>query len=156
MDKEEKRQLVIAGHKKIQLYIYSLQSAELAHEGQIDKSGVPYIFHPIAVSQSFEIGSKRSTVALLHDTVEDTDMDLAVIQHYFGKDIAGAVDAITHRKGESYMDYLARVKANPIALDVKFADIAHNTSEERLSKLDQKTQDRLRKKYKKALDFLRE
>ena len=151
-----KKEIAKAAFKQIDLYINVLQNARLVHEGQIDKSGKAYIFHPIAVSQKFEMGSKESIVALFHDTVEDGDMTIATIQHFWGKEIADAVDAITHRKGEDYMDYLARVKQNPLALAVKFADIEHNTSQERMEKLPEKTQKYLHKKYQKALAFLRD
>jgi (p)ppGpp synthase/HD superfamily hydrolase len=136
--------------------------AAAAHEGQTDKLGRPYILHPIAVMDSFEpwrgagedIREQLQTVAILHDVVEDTMITVERIAELFGKRIAQAVYAITKRSGETYMQYLERVKADTLALAVKVHDIKHNTSPERLRHLDKSTREYLTAKYKRALDFL--
>jgi hypothetical protein len=94
---------------------------------------------------------KEKIVAVLHDVVEDTPVGLDVIQRLFGDEIADAVDAISHRKGEPRSEYYARVKANPIALVVKYADIDDNRSPARLANLDETTRNRLNDKYNNAL-----
>ena len=133
----------------------ALEVATAAHHGQTDKVGVPYIQHPMAVA-ALVSGDEEKIVALLHDVVEDTDMTLKTLKNYgFSEKIIDAIDAITKRDAESFEDYLSRVKSNKLALAVKFADITHNTSPERYGKLPKETQNRLRKKYSDALEFLR-
>ncbi len=72
---------VKANHPKgdIALVERAYQTAELAHRGQLRRSGEPYITHPIAVTQilaDLGLGPKTLAAALLHDTVEDTDYPL--------------------------------------------------------------------------------
>lgn len=127
--------------------------ASIAHDGQTDKVGEPYIFHPLRVALSLNSEEER-VVAILHDTVEDTDVELKHIQEDFGHKIADAVDALSKRKGEGYFEYLRRVKENPLAKTVKIADIKDNTSPIRLYKLTPEKRIRLRKKYTDALNYL--
>ena len=96
-----------------------------AHAGQVDKAGMPYIYHPTAVAAKFETSLLR-TVALLHDVVEDTPVTLEDLEKQFPKEVIDAVDAITYHKGESKDDYLGRVMKNMTAREVKIADIGHN------------------------------
>ena len=125
--------------------------ARAAHAGQVDKAGQPYMDHVHAVADAVaHRGVDHRIVALLHDTLEDcADRNIvspALIAAAFGGDIAAAVDAITKRDGEEYIDgYIARVLANPLATEVKRADLAHNMG--RLHCLDPATQDRLKAKY---------
>ena len=121
------------------------------HDGQTDKTGKPYILHPVAVAQRVE-GDMAQVVALLHDVVEDTSCTIEHIAHNFGPVVSQAVDAITKREGETYKCYLARVKGNKIARMVKIADISHNL--ERIGNLSEKDQLRLADKYGEALSFL--
>ena len=75
-----------------------------------------------------------TTVALLHDVVEDTDYTLdKLIEDGFPDEIVEAVDAITRRSGEDYFVYIDRVKANALATTVKIADLEHNTDDSRLA-----------------------
>ena len=92
-------------------------------------------------------------VAWLHDSVEDTETTFDDLIYYFGSSVAQAVDAITKRKGESYSEYLNRVKANPIARLVKIADLSHNMDLSRLLKITEKDLER-KAKYIKAKEFL--
>ena len=91
--------------------------AAKAHEGQTDKAGLPYITHPRAVAAMIEDETAK-VAALLHDTVEDTDVTLEEIRAEFGDEIAAAVDLLTHRPGvdvsssrcavfEGFFDYLS-------------------------------------------------
>jgi len=86
--------------------------------------------------------------------VEDTSVTLEDISKQFGRSAAVSVDALTHRKGESNLEYWQRVKDHEQALRVKRGDIGHNTSPARMECLPPSEQDRLQEKYKKALDFL--
>lgn len=126
--------------------------AKKMHSGQVDKSGEPYFWHPVAVADKVDTPINK-IVALLHDVVEDTECSLAIVAHEFGPIVSQAVDAITKRGDEPYGDYLQRVKANEIACEVKIADISHNL--ERIHNLSESDRERLTKKYKKALRFLK-
>lgn len=129
----------------------AIQLARRAHEGQLDKSGRPYISHPLRVMGSLRDEHERMA-AVLHDVVEDTPVTLADLEAAgCPEEVLAAVAAISKRPGEDQTTYLARVAANPIALAVKRADIADNMSPDRLSRLDEETQERLRAKYEAAL-----
>ena len=97
---------------------------------------------------------KHISWALLHDTVEDTEVTLPYLAWYFSARIVDAVDALTKRPHEPLESSMARVRANEIALWVKRADIADNTDPERISRLDEDTRKRLTKKYNKSLRLL--
>ena len=132
----------------------ALQIAYEAHEGQVDKQGRPYILHPIAVMESLRKAGKPDAVlvtALLHDTVEDTDLTKEDIAVEFGIEIAQAVDALSRREGEGYQDYVARAVENPIARFVKMADLEHNLDSSRGP-----IKDSLRKRYEKAKLIVKE
>ena len=99
-----------------------------AHKGQIrEYSGEPYIVHPIAVFQGVD-GEDAKVVALLHDGIEDSDIELESLYQVFPKRIVDAVDGVTRRDDESYGDFILRVKENELARIVKIADIEHNMS----------------------------
>lgn len=123
--------------------------ATAAHKGQTDKSGAAYIDHPRRVAARVEGDPAAEVVAWLHDVVEDTGVTLESLAAEFPAELVAAVDAITKRIGEGDTYYL-RVAADPIALKVKHADLADNSSPERLGELDAATQDRLRTKYEHA------
>ena len=125
-----------------------------AHKDQVDKTGVPYVFHPFHVAE--QMTSEASTiVALLHDVVEDTDYTLDDIAAAgFGKEIVDAVALMTHEDDVPYLDYVAKLKDNPIAREVKLADLAHNSDQSRLGEIDEETRQRL-EKYEKAKAILK-
>jgi (p)ppGpp synthase/HD superfamily hydrolase len=114
----------------------AIQVARRAHEGQLDKSGRPYIAHPLRVMGALRDEHERMA-AVLHDVIEDTDVTLADLTD------AGCPAPV-----------LAAVAANPIALAVKRADIADNMSPDRMARLDRATQERLHAKYTSALRLL--
>lgn len=121
---------------------------------QFDKAGKPYVEHlafvaDLVADQSNEV----IATAWLHDSVEDTDTTLEEIAKMFGSVIVEAVNAITKRQGETYQDYLLRVRANDIACKVKIADLTHNMDLSRLPKITEKDLSR-RKKYQQAIQFL--
>ena len=128
--------------------------AAIAHAGAVDKAGAPYIEHPKRVAARLEEPAEK-VVALLHDVVEDTDTTLDKIRECFGPETAEAVNAITHRKGEPWADYLARVKANPIAKAVKIPDLIDNSNLSRIPHVTMKDVKR-QAKYNKALKKLLE
>jgi (p)ppGpp synthase/HD superfamily hydrolase len=104
----------------------ALQIAARAHEGQKDKEGLPYILHPLRVMARVE-GSDAQIVAVLHDVIEDTAVTADDLRAAgFGAAVVDAVLCVTHRKHESYADYVVRCKANPVARQVKLADLEDN------------------------------
>lgn len=98
------------------------------HHHQKDDQGLPYIYHPIYVMNSMPLDDiDGRKVAILHDIVEGTDCTLEYLRAMgFANHIVDAVDAISQREGESYDDYIKRVKDNVIATRVKIMDVSHN------------------------------
>lgn len=133
-------------------YELALKIATTAHKGKVDKAGVDYINHPIAVASTLS-GEKEKVVALLHDVCEDSDVQIATIRDLFGDEIADAVDCMTHAKGESYEAYIRRIALNEIATNVKLADLTHNMDLTRMPEVTDKDLKRV-EKYKKAYSFL--
>lgn len=115
----------------------ALRIAVEAHMGQRDKNGMPYILHPLAVASKVD-GLELKTIAILHDTIEDTDVTADfLLERGIPKDIVEVVELLTKPKSESYESYLRRVKENPKAKAVKLADLAHNTDPSRASGLNE-------------------
>lgn len=128
--------------------------ADQAHKGQVDKAGAPYLDHLVTVATNFTCEDLRHTVSLLHDILEDTSTTVEdLLAEGFPVVVVDAVSAITKRGGESYDDYLLRVKNNAIARDVKIADLTHNSQLSRLKNPSQSDYERV-KKYQNALAFL--
>lgn len=122
-----------------------------AHQGQVDKAGVPYIFHPIHVAEQM-LDEKTTIVALLHDVVEDSDINLGQLS-YFGDDVIEALSLLTHSKDVDYFDYIRKLSMNSIARRVKLADLRHNSDLKRLPYVTEKDIKR-RNKYLRAIDYL--
>ena len=117
-------------------------------------TGIPYIVHSLSIMCAVtKYGVDYMIVAVLHDTCEDCDITLDMLRDVFPPHIVEAVDAMTHRKGkESRLQYLDRVKANPIALVVKKADIKHNASDYR--GINDETVARWKIKFQDGFDYL--
>ena len=126
--------------------------AERLHQGQVDKAGQPYIGHPARVAGRLE-SEEAQVVGWLHDTVEDTGLTIEAVEAQFGPETASALDAVTRRTGESWDDYLVRVKENPVARQVKISDLIDNSNLSRLPRVTMKDV-RRQEKYNKALQFL--
>lgn len=104
-----------------------------AHKNQVDKSGLPYVFHPWHVAESMP-DEKRCTVALLHDVVEDTDITLKDLKDMgFPEVVIEAVDLLTHKDGIDYLEYVKGISENEMATDVKLADLMHNMDKSRVT-----------------------
>jgi (p)ppGpp synthase/HD superfamily hydrolase len=99
--------------------------AALAHDGQTDKIGAPYIFHPLRVASIFS-DEMLQVIAVLHDAVEDTDTALSDIDARLPQAVVNAVEALTRRSEESYKKFIDLVALNPNARLVKIADIRDN------------------------------
>jgi (p)ppGpp synthase/HD superfamily hydrolase len=132
----------------------AIRIARTAHQGQVDKSGQPYIGHPLRVMGRVS-GPHARMAAVLHDVIEDTGVTAAeLLAAGCPPEVVDTVVVLTQLPGESQEDYLARVRTDPVALAVKLADIADNTSPPRIAMLDPATQDRLRAKYARAVQLL--
>lgn len=95
-------------------------------------------------------------VALLHDVVEDSETSLNdLIEEGFPKEVTDAIALMTHDERIPYMEYVVEIKNNPIARVVKLADLRHNSDLSRLDKIDEKTNERV-KKYEQAILLLLE
>lgn len=126
----------------------ALVIATEAHEGQKDKAGAPYIFHPIRVSNRCKTDEER-IVAILHDTIEDTDVTPDyLLSEGFPPTIVEAILSVTRNEGESYDDFIIRSKQNPIGRQVKIHDLEDNMDITRLSQLTKKDLERLNKYLK--------
>ena len=131
----------------------ALQIALQAHSGQTDKGGHPYILHPIRLMCRMAT-DEESTVALLHDVVEDSEWTLDALRAQgFSSAIVAAVDHLTKRAGESYEAFIARVHQNPLATRIKIADLRDNLDASRIPVLTDEDVERL-KRYRRALSAL--
>lgn len=135
----------------------AMELAYRAHHGQVDKAGVPYIFHPIHLAESMD-DEISCCVALLHDTVEDTAVTLEDLKSFFPPEVTDAVALLTHRDGMDYFDYVRAIKSNPIARKVKLVDLAHNSDQSRCagSGLSEERKAKWKEKYEKAARILSE
>ena len=128
--------------------------ATAAHAGQTDKLGIEYILHPLGVMARVNSEDEK-IVAVLHDVVEDTDVTLDDLRAQgFAEHIVRAVDAVTKRAGEPLAESMARVAADPLAMTVKFADLAHNANPARQAALPPETRERLTAKYQESARLL--
>ena len=131
----------------------ALMIAFQAHKNQTDKSGMPYIYHPIHLAEQMT-DEETICVALLHDVIEDTDWTFEELaEHGFSENITEALKLMTHADEVPYMDYVAMIKPNPIARVVKLADLKHNSDLTRLNEINEKAIARV-EKYKKAIELL--
>ena len=135
----------------------AMRIAYEAHHGQVDKSGIPYIFHPIHLAEQME-DEISCCVALLHDVVEDTEVTLDDLRKDFPEEVVEIVRLLTHDDTVPYFDYVREIKKHPIAKKVKLADLAHNSDQTRCigSSLTEKQLAYWKDKYAKAKAMLLE
>ena len=125
-----------------------------AHKDQLDKSGMSYVYHPFHLAEQMD-DEYSTCVSLLHDVVEDTDTTLDDLAKIFPKEVTDAIALMTHDDNVPYLDYVRTIKSNPIASNVKLADLKHNSDLTRLDTVDDKALERV-EKYKKAIEILNE
>ena len=118
----------------------AFEMAVEAHKTMRRKSGEPYILHPIAVAmicvEEIGLGVRSTICALIHDTVEDTDITLDVVQREFGPEIAKIVDGLTKisnvldanssQQAENFKKILLTLTDDPRVILIKLADRLHN------------------------------
>ena len=135
------------------LFEKAMKIAVIAHTGQRDRYDQPYILHPIRVMQSVEHPMEK-ICAILHDVVEDSDWTLKLLKKEgFPAMIIEALDGLTKREGEEYQNYVRRAAQNPIARQIKLADLNDNMTLQRIDSLNPGDFKRLQK-YHEAWKFL--
>ena len=116
-----------------------------AHCTENDKGETPYVFHPFHLAEQMET-EEETCAALLHDVVEDTNMDFANLEaEGFPKSVVDALKLLTHDKKIGYMDYVKALSGNRIAARVKLADLRHNSTAGRLPFIGDKERERMGK-----------
>lgn len=130
-------------------------TARSHHAGQTDKAGAPYTDHLKAVAAAFSDDTLQA-IAWLHDILEDTDLRAEDLRSFgFTEEVIRTVVDLTRISGEDYEDYIRRLSKNPLAVQVKLADLHHNMDLSRLPEVTPKDLKRL-EKYRKAETFLRQ
>ncbi|MBA4195991.1 MAG: RelA/SpoT family protein [Chitinophaga sp.] len=118
----------------------AFEIAAEAHKTMRRKSGEPYILHPLAVAmicvEEIGLGVRSTICALLHDTVEDTDVTLDDVEREFGTEIAKIVDGLTKisnvidtntsQQAENFKKILLTLTDDPRVILIKLADRLHN------------------------------
>lgn len=116
--------------------------------------GDAYILHPLSVMMELDTDEER-IVGVLHDVVEDGNISLDALRGLgFPEHLIRAIDGVTRREGESYKEFILRVKEDPISLKVKRVDLNKNSDLKRLKREPTKEDLRRVKKYQKALNEL--
>lgn len=126
-----------------------------AHKEQVDKAGLPYVFHPFHLAEQMK-DEVSVCVALLHDVVEDTEVTFDEMSSQgISIEVIDTLRLLTHDETVQYMDYIRNIKAseNTVAVAVKLADLKHNSDVSRLNDIGKNAYDRI-VKYKKAIALL--
>lgn len=124
-----------------------------AHRGQLDKGGLPYVFHPLHLAEQMDTEEEICT-ALLHDVIEDSHYTLDDLRYKgFPEPVLEALRLLTRTPGEDYFTYITRLRQHPIARRVKAADLLHNSDLSRLDAVSGHDRERA-EKYRRALQIL--
>jgi (p)ppGpp synthase/HD superfamily hydrolase len=122
--------------------------AALAHRGQKDKAGAPYLLHPLRMMLRMK-SEAAMMAAVLHDVVEDTDWTLERLREQgFPEEVLEAVECLTHNEGESYDEFIERARKNHISQEVKIADLEDNMNIQRINEMSAKDLERLGKYHR--------
>ena len=123
-----------------------------AHQYQTDKTGLPYVFHPFHVAEQMT-DEVTTTVALLHDVVEDTPYTFEDLEKRgFPPAVIENLRLLTHEDGVPYREYIRHLKGYPVAKAVKLADLRHNSDLSRYDTVDERAKER----QQKYLDAIRQ
>src|SRR6201984_1301790 len=129
-----------AGELDRELIVRAFTFAAKAHEGQQRRSGEPFIMHPVGVAiicAGLRLDEETIAAALLHDVVEDTEIDIATIRDEFGPEIAALVDGVTkltrvqfqtreQAEAENYRKMVVAMAEDVRVILIKLADRLHN------------------------------
>jgi len=134
--------------KEAKLLDKALALAVKAHAGQRDKSGEPYILHPLRMMlrcRNFE----EKLVSLLHDVLEDTNYTVKELRKEgFPEEVLVAINHLTRKNDESYDEFIERAASNPLARSVKIKDLEDNMNLLRYAEVDEKTAEKLSKYHR--------
>jgi (p)ppGpp synthase/HD superfamily hydrolase len=144
--------------KKGEMLNKMLVLATNAHAGQYDKGGNPYILHPLKVMHYLRSEDEElQCIALGHDIIEDTEVDYCNLREEgFTDRIINGIQSLTRISGETYEEYMEKVKANKDAVKVKMADLRHNSDIRRLKGVTDKDVARIAKYHKFYLELASE
>ena len=136
----------------------AIHLATVAHHGQFDKQGMPYILHVLAVMANLRNIEDEDLmcIAALHDVVEDTYVTLEDLRNEgFSDRVVNTVSLLTKEEGYSEEGYLNGILSSKDAILVKLADLEHNMDIKRLKGIRDKDMARLQK-YTKMYHTLKE
>jgi len=144
----------------------AIYHAYQAHEGVLDKAGVPYIKHPLRVMRRIlEITDEIEqwapdfndllVVAVLHDVWEDTAYILEHLNVAQTHGMAAVTRHFGEFEGETYKEYIARCCQNSIGKIVKYYDLIDNLDPQRMSYLETGEQKGMTKRYEWSLDYIK-
>lgn len=126
----------------------AIEIAITAHKGQRDKSGEPYVLHPLRLMSRARTLEEKM-VAVLHDVIEDSTWTLTQLRDEgFPREVVRAVGCLTKRQGEEYEAFIERAVSHPLALKIKVLDLEDNMNVLRLKKVDGKALKRLAKYFR--------
>ena len=116
-----------------------------AHAGQFDKGGNPYILHPLKVMHYLKTDDEElMCIALGHDVIEDTPVTYQELRDAgISERVIAGIRSLTKQPGQTYAEYKESVFANPDAMQVKMADLRHNTDIRRLKGIKEKDIERM-------------
>jgi (p)ppGpp synthase/HD superfamily hydrolase len=131
----------------------AMSMAIAAHREQRDKSGAAYIEHLLSVMNGVDCPVSRQ-VAVLHDILEDTDTTREdLMSAGITEETITAVELLTKPDSVAYEDYVVRLKANPIARKVKFADLRDNYRIDRVAFREAHAEEDIQRIMKYILSF---
>jgi (p)ppGpp synthase/HD superfamily hydrolase len=155
MDKTVLLLMEMVGFTMKNLLEIAIKIAVDAHTGQLDKSGQPYVLHPLKVMCALS-NEKDRIVGVLHDVIEDTNItyDYLISNGFAGEtEILDAIESVTKKEDETYDEFIDRAALNPIGRRVKLADLQDNMDLSRISNPTEKDYARIRR-YERAKEIL--
>lgn len=120
----------------------ALKMAFKYHKNDLDKAGIPYVYHLYHVASSLQ-SEYAICVGLLHDIIEEKHVTLKDLQKEFPFEVTEAIRLLSKDDTLSYPDYIRRIKTSPVATEVKVADLRHNMDTTRLDNITEEDKKRL-------------
>lgn len=128
--------------------------ASQTHFGQFDRGGRPYILHPLHLMNQFMFDPELAAIAVLHDVIEDSSLNIEYFKlERYSQRVIDALDLLTHKDGDSYEEYIAKISTNYDAIRVKRKDIEHNSDVTRLKRVKDNDLKRIEKYHKAFLQL---
>ncbi len=152
-DEMEYQELV----KNKDLLYKTLELVLKVFDDKVDKGGLPYFNHLLKVYENVSSYDEK-IIALLHDTIEDTDITYHDLSEFgYDNNILDVLKILTKKKGEYYPDYIERIiESNNIhALNVKLSDLKHNMDITRIKNPSINDYERISKRYEPAYNKIK-